>query len=379
MTSKDRVLTTLEGRIPDRVPWGEFAIDFDTVERLLGHETYLRAKAKSKIAFWEKRHDEVAQSYLEDHIALHRRLDLDIVTFPMATWEIPPLTDDPPPRRIDESTWEDRYGRIFKYSPLTEDITCVKDPIEEAQSYTVEEFEKEPARPCLDPRSFKILDSVINEFKGEKFICGPSAGIPGIVFLGGLERGSLVLHENPELLRAATDYLVRQQDLADEVLVHRDADAVLVAHDFGHQTGPFLNPAMFREFFLEANRRRVRRLKEKMGKKVFLHSCGNVRSYLGFFLDIGFDAYQSIQASAGMDICELKRDVGTRLTLWGGVSLENLLSGTAEAVRQDVRRAMTCAKPGGRFILGTSHSIAVGSRYDNFLAMLEEYHRLAAY
>ena len=36
---------------------------------------------------------------------------------------------------------------------------------------------------------------------------------------------------------------------------------------------------------------------------------------------------------------------------------------------------MQCAKPGGRFILGSSHSIAVGSNYDNFLAMLDEYEK----
>jgi len=378
MTSRERVLAALEGRIPDRVPWGEFAIDFDTVEKILGHETYLRAKAKSKIAFWEKRHAEVAQSYREDHIELHRRLELDIVTFPMATWEIPPLSDEPPPRRVDETTWEDRYGRVYKYSSLTEDISCVKDPVEEARRYTLEEFQKEPGQPALDPRSFEILDAVILEFKGKKFICGPSAGIPGIVFLGGLEKGSLALHENPDLVRAATDYLVFEQNAADEILIHPGADAVLVAHDFGHKTGPFLSPAMFREFFLEANRSRVTRLKEK-GRKVFLHSCGNVQSYLDFFIDIGFDAYQSIQASANMDICWLKKEYGHKITLWGGVALENLVSGTAEDVRQDVRRAMACAKAGGRFILGTSHSVAVGSRYDNFLAMLDEYHKLANY
>jgi len=61
------------------------------------------------------------------------------------------------------------------------------------------------------------------------------------------------------------------------------------------------------------------------------------------------------------------------------VPLENLISGTPEDVRRDVRRAMECAKRGGRFILGTSHSVAVGSRYENFLAMLDEYHKWAAY
>ena len=48
-------------------------------------------------------------------------------------------------------------------------------------------------------------------------------------------------------------------------------------------------------------------------------------------------------------------------------------------LRADVRQAMNCAKAGGRFILGSSHSIAVGSNYDNFMAMLDEYHKLCDY
>ena len=379
MNSKQRVQATLEGRIPDRVPWGEFAIDFDTVAKIIGHETYLRAKAKSQIAFWERRHDEVAESYRKDHIELHRRLDLDIVTFPMATWEIPPLSDDPAPRRVEETTWEDKYGRIFKYSAQTEDITCVKDPVEEARVYSPGDFLADPAVPAPDPRSRQIIDSIIQEFKTEKFICGPSGGIVGVVLLGGLERGSLALIEQPELVTAATAHLVEQQNRADGVLVHPDSDAVLVAHDFGHKTGPFISPAMFRRYFLAANAARVKYLHLKFGKKVILHSCGNVNSYLDFFVEMGFDAYQSIQGSAAMDLRSIKKNYGDRLSLWGGVSLENLVAGTPEDVRRDVRRAMKCAKAGGRFILGTSHSVAVGTRYENFMALVDEYHKTAAY
>jgi hypothetical protein len=379
MNSKQRVRATLEGRIPDRVPWGEFAVDFDTVEKIIGHETYLRAKAKSQIAFWERRHDEVAESYRKDHIELHRRIGLDIVTFPMATWEIPPPGDDPAPRRVDETTWEDKYGRIFKYSPQTEDITCVKDPVGEAKTYTIEDFLKEPEAPALDPRSWVILDSVIQEFKAEKFICGPSGGVVGVVLLGGLERGSLALIEQPELVAAATAHQLEQQNRADGTFVHPDSDAVLVAYDFGHKTGPFISPAMFKRCFLGANAARVENLHSKFGKKVILHSCGNVNSYLDFFVEMGFDAYQSIQGSAAMDLCAVKKKYGNRFSLWGGVSLENLVAGTPADVRRDVRRAMKCAKPGGRFILGTSHSVAVGSRYENFLALVDEYQKTAAY
>jgi hypothetical protein len=40
---------------------------------------------------------------------------------------------------------------------------------------------------------------------------------------------------------------------------------------------------------------------------------------------------------------------------------------------------MDCAKPGGRFILGSSHSVAVGTRYENYMAMLDEYRKLCEY
>jgi uroporphyrinogen-III decarboxylase len=379
MTSKERVAASLEGRIPDRVPYAEFAVDFDTVERLLGHETYLRAKAKSQIAFWEGRHDEVATSWLEDHIALQKKLPLDIVTFPMATWELPPPNGDPPPRRIDAVTWEDREGRVYRLSEATQDITCVHDPVRDAHIFAAAEFEKEPEPAQRDERSWRILDAVIQEFKTEKYICGPSGGSVGIVLLGGMERGLLELAANPEAVRAATRTLVRQQNLADEVMIHPDSDAVMWAEDLGYKTGPLIGPAMFRDFFLEANKERARNVKEKHGKKILKHCCGNINMLLDYFVEIGFDAYQSIQPTAGMDICRLKREYGTRIALWGGVAVENLVGGTPEDVRADVRRAMECAKPGGRFILGASHSIAVGTKYDNYMAMLDEYAKLCHY
>ncbi|OQX95091.1 hypothetical protein B6I21_07200 [candidate division KSB1 bacterium 4572_119] len=379
MTSKQRVQTTLDGKIPDRVPLAEFTVDFDTAEKIIGHETYFRAKAKSQIAFWEGRHDEVAESWLKDHIELHEKLELDIVTFPMATWEIPPETDDIAPRKINENTWEDKYGRVFKYSPITADITCVKDPVMEEKVFTREEFEKEPEVRKPDPRSWQIVDTVIKRFKDEKFICSPDGGEIGIVMLGGMERGLMELIQNPEALKAATQYLVYEQNLADQYFIHPDADGVLWGIDFGFQSGPLISPNMFKQLFLEPNRQRVKNLHDKFDLKVLKHCCGNITPLLDSFIEIGYDAYQSIQATAGMDICELKKSHGDKITLWGGIFLENIISGTQEQVREDVRRAMNCAKPNGRFILGTSHSVAVGSNYDNYMAMLDEYFKWCYY
>ena len=379
VTAKERVREALEGRIPDRVPYGEFAVDFDTVGKIIGHETYLRAKAKSQIAFWEGRHEEVAESWRKDHIELHRRLELDIVTFPMATWEMPAETDDPPPRRVDPTTWEDKSGRVFKLSEITHDITCVRDPVRDARIFTAAEFLKEPDRPRRDERSWKILDAVIREFKAEKFICGPSGGSIGIVLLGGMERGLLEIGENPDVVRAATAFLVKQQNLADAVLIHPDSDAVLWAEDLGYGKGPLISPAAFRTLFLEANKARARNVKQKYAKKILKHCCGNINALMDDFVEIGYDAYQSIQPTAGMDICDLKKKYGQKIALWGGVAVENLVGGTPEDIRRDVRRSMACAKPGGRFILGSSHSVAVGTKYDNYMAMLDEFRKLCKY
>ncbi len=387
MTSKERVLTTLQFKEPDRVPIGEYAVDFDTVEKIIGHETYLRAKAKSQIAFWEGRHEEVAESYRKDHVELQKKLDLDIVNLSAdATWYIPPPTDDPPPEQIDQTTWEDKYGRVYKYSSVTADITCVKDPVSEQQQFSVADFDAEPPLPVRNERSWAILDLAMTEFADEKFVCGPSGGEVGIVFLGdgfgkgggAMERGLIALIEQPEVVRAATAYLLKQQNLADDVVIHPAQDAVLWGIDFGQKSGPFISPRMFKDLFLEANQARVESIHSR-GLKVIKHSCGSNEGLLDYFVQIGYDCYQSIQPTADMDICEIKQTHGDRLALWGGVGVENLVSGTPEQVREDVRRAMRCAKPGGGFILGSSHSIAVGSKYDNFMAMLDEHHKLAEY
>lgn len=380
MTSKERVKTVLDGKIPDQVPIGEFAIDFDTVEKIIRHETYHRAKAKSQIAFWEGRRDEVVQSWQEDFIELQRKLGLlDIITFPDATWAVPLETDEPPPKKINQNTWEDTAGRIYRYSDITADITCIEDPTQWTQTFSREQFSGEIPAVQLDPISFQIRDRIIETFKNEKYICTPFGGEIGITFLGGLERGCVELIEHPEIVKDATQFFLKTQNAHDALYIHPAGDAVLMGQDFAATTGPFISPEMFRDFFLEPNRVRVAHLHNKYDVKILKHACGNNWKLLDMFLEIGYDAYQSIQPTAEMDIRQVKQRYGEKITLWGGVAVENLISGTPQAVRDDVQYAMRYAKPGGRFILGASHSIAVGTKYENYMAMLDEFSRHAAY
>ena len=391
MTSKERVKAILTGSIPDRVPWGEWAIDFDTVAHFIGHETFYRAKAKSQMALWEGRRDEVVQSWKEDAIAFFRVMDcFDIINISAMASSVAPPKDYEweTPHKLDDTTWEFRDGTIMKYSPATADMTVVHDPTVGSQTFSVEDFEKDPEPEKVDESCFEVVDALIAEFGGDRFMMGPSGHEVGIPLAGGsFEKGGggfayalMQFYDNPEAVKAMARYEVIRNNMLDAVYIRPGQDGVAFGHqDFASTQGPFISPDMFRDFAFPAIKERVRNVHEVYNLPVLKHACGNNNTLLDMFAEAGYDAYQSVQRTAGMDIGDIKRRYGHAFAPWGGVDVENLVSGTTEDVRRDVRYAMENYKEGGRYIFGSSHSIAVGTSYDNFMAMADEFDRLRDY
>jgi hypothetical protein len=375
MNSKERVQRTLARQAVDRIPIGFFCIDFDTVEKLLGHETYLRAKAKSQIAFWEGRRDEVVQSWKEDLIALYRKLDfIDIINVAaMASSIVPPKGFVPDKvRRVDGATWEAEDGRVWKYSDVTADLTLAYDP---TAHFTIDQFDLEavPAEP--DPSIFEVVDAVIAAFP-DRYLLGPNGGEAGMILLGDMEQGLRLYAEDPELVHRAIAYETRMANLRDRWYIRSGCDAAFWGQDFAATAGPLMSPRMFRQFCLPSIQERVRAVKAA-GQRAWKHACGNNWKMLDQFVEAGYDVYQSIQHSASMDIGQVKAKYGDKLALWGGVMVEHLVDGTPEDIYRDAEYAMRVGPPGGGYIFGDTHSIAVGTKYDNFLALLDAYHKLA--
>jgi uroporphyrinogen-III decarboxylase len=383
MNSRERVARALRGEPVDRPPIGFFAIDSDTVERILGRRTYLRAKAKSQIAFWEGRRDEVVQSWREDFLELYRKLDfVDVLPVSVVCSGLAPPKGYRPeaPRCVDENTWEFKDGRVLKYSPLTQDLTQVHDPHEWSREFRTEDFDPEKAAapvPPPDPSVFEAVDPLLEAFARDRYVLGPCGGEVGLMLLGGMERGLVELAENPELVRRATECAVLSAEARDEHYIRPGAAGVMWGQDFGFNQGPMVSPEVFRGICLPAIRRRTQRLHAR-GLTVVKHACGNNWKLLEMFVEAGYDAYQSVQVSAGMDLARVKAAVGSRLTLMAGVQVETLVSGTPADVRREVDEAFRVLAPGGRFIFSTSHSVTVGTKYENFMAMLDRFHELCA-
>ena len=370
----------MRGEIPDRIPIGEYAIDCDTVERVIGHETFLRAKAKCQVAFWDGRRDEVAQSWREDIVELHRKLPVfDVVNLAAQATTLLPPGGAPPVRyrKPDEVTYELPDGDVYRYSSATRDLTLVARG-QAPRPGSPPPREAPVAVKPPDPSCFEVYDALIDVF-ADKYVIGASGPEVGLVELGSTEETLLSYALEPEAALAAAQRALAEANQLDRYYVRPGIQGVLWGQDHAYIAGPMVSPALFRSLALPVYASRVRNVKAVMGVSIFKHACGNNWPLLDMYVEAGFDAYQSIQASAGMDLGRVKKAYGDRLILWGECPWSCCQAGTAAEVRQAVRAAVEAGRAGGGYIFGSSHSIAVGSRYDNVMVMLDEFARAAAY
>jgi uroporphyrinogen decarboxylase len=106
------------------------------------------------------------------------------------------------------------------------------------------------------------------------------------------------------------------------------------------------------------------------GVYVLKHTDGNSWALLDMMVDAGIHALHGIQPSVSMDIKRLKETVGDRVTLFGAVEGETLINGTPEDVEREVEYCLKYGAPGGGFVLTTSNSVQVGTKYENYETML---------
>ena len=151
-------------------------------------------------------------------------------------------------------------------------------------------------------------------------------------------------------------------------------DIIVFGDDLGMQRGPQVSPAMYREFFKPREKIMWQRAKELAPVKVKLHCCGGVRELLDDLIDAGLDAINPVQITCkGMDPKGLKADFGRRLTFWGGGcdTREMLSQGTPEQIREHVRRLLDIWRPGGGYVFQQVHNIMANVPPANIVAMLD--------
>ncbi len=370
MLPRDRVFAALEHRESDCIPWGEHSIDYNVYEDILGRKTLVQAKMKQTQAYWDGRRDEIVENYKRDRLDLIRALEMDIVFVS----RVPPKGYKPKPmEKLDEETYRDGRGNIYRVSAITHDLMPYKRNTEGYVPPTIEglqeQIDKLDEQPPGDPddSSWEFVRHAVKEMKDTHFImvlCG-DLGFPTF---GATEQESWMnLLLEPEICKKIAE--LRGKQLVREVKLYAQlgADGIMPPGDLGSSTALLASPAIYREMVYPWHKAHVEEA-HKHGLKVLKHCCGHTWPVIDELAEV-YDAYEGIQASGGMDIKKLKERVGDKLCLWGGIWHEHIILGSVEDIRNDARYSFTNAAPGGGYIMGSTHSLAVGAKRENVLEM----------
>ncbi|MEI7899720.1 MAG: uroporphyrinogen decarboxylase family protein [bacterium] len=153
-------------------------------------------------------------------------------------------------------------------------------------------------------------------------------------------------------------------------------DGFVIWGDFAYKCGTFMNPDFWREHY-KPWVKAISDYAHAQGLMVIYHGCGNVNTVIRDFAEMGIDAYNPLEAKAGMNAVQLRREMGHTLGFCGNSDIQIWETGDWEAIRREVLRKLNAAKGGG-FIFQSDHSVASnvsGKTYDYIVKLVRQYGR----
>lgn len=337
LSRRQRILTTLEHREPDRVPIGVDQTAEPIVQRIFayyGVANYRELYDKTGVdGFSPWRH----------HAAAH------------------PIYVGPPRPFIDQMDSIDGFwGKVREHVyPLA--------------STTLDAYRW----PQADEFDYSHLAQDLLRIRASDMTS--STGHAGVGFLHHVQMRSYD-HVFLDLMDDAwmADYMARNRAFFIpyfEALFEHAAGAIDIVRadeDLGGQERMLLSPAMWRRWY-KPLWRDVFAICKRHGVKIWMHSCGYCRPLIDDFLEIGVDILNPLPPYVkDSDPAEMKAVYGDRLAFHGGVDQMNVLvRGTPADVRAEVKLRIAQLAPGGGYILDASQGYTEDVPLENIVALFE--------
>jgi len=132
-------------------------------------------------------------------------------------------------------------------------------------------------------------------------------------------------------------------------------DGMVVWGDVAYVNGMLFSPAMWRAYF-KPHLEKIISICHKNNLPVIYHGCGNATTIYPDLIEIGLDCYNPLEAKAGLDVVELKKEYGKSLAYCGNIDAQLWGTGTDQELEDEVMRKLNAAKNGG-FIVQSDHSV----------------------
>jgi len=142
-------------------------------------------------------------------------------------------------------------------------------------------------------------------------------------------------------------------------------DGMVIWGDVAYRKGLLFSPEYWRKHFKPGVEALVG-LCHAHELPVIYHGCGNVSRIFEDFIEIGVDAYNPLEAKAGLDVIELRRRYGHRIAFCGNMDVQVWAEAGEQELEAVVLRKLNAAKGGG-YIFQSDHSVpsnVPGASYD---------------
>ncbi len=132
-------------------------------------------------------------------------------------------------------------------------------------------------------------------------------------------------------------------------------DGMVIWGDVAYKRGMLFSPDYWRRVF-KPGVKAIVELCHAHNLPVIYHGCGNASRILEDFAEIGVDAYNPLEAKAGLDVVELRRRLGHRLAFCGNMDVLVWARAGEEELTRVVLTKLNAAKGGG-YIFQSDHSV----------------------
>ncbi len=151
-------------------------------------------------------------------------------------------------------------------------------------------------------------------------------------------------------------------------------DGMVIWGDIAYKKDMFFSPDYWRQYYKPGLKAMIDVCHEN-NLPVIYHGCGNVKRVFGDFIEVGVDAYNPLEAKAGMDVVELRRQYGHQIGFCGNMNVMEWADCSQEELKGIVLRKLNAAKGGG-MIFQSDHSVpsnVSGQNYDYVVNLVREY------
>jgi len=343
MTSRERVIAVMEGRLPDRVPLMELWVDPKVVNAIVPGGT--------------------SNDVVE-------KLGLDVVTVPTMVYE------------EDEVEWVDRERGLFldKWGAM---LTHTEEAVPVPTSPSIIETAADlAAYQPPDPAKSPVIEKVraLRERYPDKALAviGEAGWASAVWIRSGLENLFMDLMLRPDFARAVMQIGVDYYSELSQLAIAAGADIVLLGDDYAGKTGTMMSPAQYEELILPTDAAVVAAIKAAGGYCI-KHSDGDLWAILDLLVGTGIDMLGPLEPNAGMDLARVRERYEGRVAVMGNVDVDLLSRGTRDDVIAVTRQLLAEVSINGGHIMASGNSISSAVNPDNFMAMVETTQELGTY